>query len=73
MRKLRVAGFVVLILITVGAWAYNLVPGLKVQPDPAERRSCNAFVGETGFYRWDITAHDWVCSDNWKFPGIHGV
>ena len=69
MKKLLV---VACVFVALGAWAYNLIPGLKVPPNPKERRACEGPLGE-GYYRWDITTHGWNCSDNWIFPGIHGV
>jgi hypothetical protein len=56
------------------AYLYNLVPGLQVAPNEHKRTSCNRYLSGDSYYRWDITAHEWTCWDNWLLiPGVRGV
>ena len=67
--KVAVAGVVVALLL--GLFAYNKLPGFTVEPDKGERHRCRPEGG--GYYRWSVLDHDWVCRDNWVFPGVPGV
>ncbi|HTG48779.1 MAG TPA: hypothetical protein VK646_14100 [Actinomycetota bacterium] len=69
--SMRWIALAAVIVVVFAAWTYNEIPGIRVAPDPAERKACELQDG--GLYRWDITAHDWTCSDNWLFPGVSGV
>jgi hypothetical protein len=72
---LIVAGFVVVVAPPL-AWAFNLVPLSRVDPDEGDRENCQQGLGPDSYY-FSVVDHRWVCHDNWLFlvsaAGVHGV
>jgi hypothetical protein len=71
-KVLFVVGLLVFVVVaSVAFWAFVYNRWFWYQP-PAPKK-LEACVDGGLEYRWYVPTHGYECSDNWTFPGFHGV